>query len=161
MKNLIVLSVLALAFCAGAVEYKFEITSNKAWKLECGEEVAFSCKLLSRENAKAPFTVVKGATLQSRLVVDGVSTVVKNHTTGDNPISVSAKRMTPGWVYVRFALMDAQGKKMVQTVIKGRKSSVYGGIGALYEPEKLKAAKAEPRDFDAFWKSRRAMLNNY
>ena len=58
----------------------------------------------------------------------------------------------------RFALMDAQGK-MVQTVIKGRKSSVYGGIGALYEPEKLKAAKAEPSDFDAFWKSRRAMLN--
>jgi hypothetical protein len=159
MKLFSLFCALCLACAAGAVEYKFELKSNKGWKLKANEEITFSGRVLSRENAKAAFAPVKNAKISCRLVIDGVQTVHKIFENSEKTFTVSAKRATPGWLYARFALLDAKGKEIKAPNAKGKMTGVYAGIGALVEPEKLKAGREEPKDFDAFWKSRRAMLD--
>jgi cephalosporin-C deacetylase-like acetyl esterase len=159
MKLFSLFCALCIACAAGAAEYKFELKSNKNWKLKANEEITFSAVLLSRENAKAPFAPVKGAKISCRLVLDGLQTVAKTFVTADKAFTVSAKRPTPGWIYARFALLDEKGKEAKIKDAKGKMTSVYAGIGALVEPEKLQPGKEEPKDFDAFWKSQRELLN--
>lgn len=159
MKTFSLFCAVLLAFCAGAVEYKFELKSNKDWKLKVGEEVTFSARVLSRADSKGTFAPVKGGKIVCRLVGDGNPTVVKNFASGEDFVSVSGKLSRPGWIYARFALVDEKGKELVGVDAKGGKKNAYAGIGALVEPEKLQVGKEEPKDFDAFWKSRRAMLD--
>ena len=111
MKLLSLFCALCIACAAGAAEYKFELKSNKDWKLKANEEITFSAVLLSRETPKAAFVPVKGAKIAYRLVIDGLQTVAKTFVTSDKAFTVSAKRATPGWIYVRFALLDEKGKE--------------------------------------------------
>ncbi len=159
MKYLWGMFVFVLAFCAGAVEYKFELKSNKADIIKVGEEVTFSARLLSRADAKAGFAPAKTGTLLCLLVGDGNKTVTQKAAVNDKFVTISGKLSRPGWIYARFILLDEKGKAVTFKNSKGRDQLIHAGIGALVEPDKLKPGQAEPKDFDAFWKSQRERLN--
>jgi cephalosporin-C deacetylase-like acetyl esterase len=157
MKKMMLFLAAVLAVAASAVEYKFELKSDKGPVVKVGDEVTFFGRPLSRENAKAPFTPLKGVKLSVRLAGD-VAPAGKARTveaTGEF-IPLKAKFTKPGWIYAKYELLDSNGKRLISAE---RRYGIYGGIGAIAEPEKLKQGKEEPADFDAFWKSRRAMLD--
>ena len=161
MKYLWGMFVLVLAFCAGAVEYKFELKSNKADIIKVGEEVTFSARLLSRADAKAGFAPAKTGTLLCLLVGDGNKTVTQKAAVNDKFVTISGKLSRPGWIYARFILLDEKGKAVTFKSRKGRDQLIHAGIGALVEPDKLEPGIKEPADFDAFWKSQRELLNKH
>ena len=156
MKKLMLFLGAVLTVAASAVEYKFELKSDKEPIVKVGDEVTFSGRPLYRENDKDTFKPVKGMKLSYHLGGDGASTPAKIVEANGEFVSIKAKFTQPGWIYAKFELLDANGKRLVSAE---RKYGVYGGIGAIAEPEKLKLGKEEPKDFDAFWKSRRAMLD--
>ena len=159
MKKLLFAAVLCLGFCLLGAEYKFELKSNKSWRISVGEEVTFSARLLSRADNKSPFLPLKGVTISCQLVGDGMKTVYKKVVSSDGFVSFTGKLDRPGWIYAGFYMLDDKGKNFTYKNSAGKSTMVYGGIGALVEPEKLKAGQEEPEDFDAFWKSQRERLN--
>ena len=159
MKKLFVLAIAVLALTAGAVEYKFEFKSNKPNIVKAGEEITWSVSVLSRENAKAAFAPLKGVKVLCRVIAEKNQISRNTVVTADKPFTVTGKLTQPGWIYLRCNLLDEKGKDLKVKDKRGKMSTVYGGIGTLVEPEKFKVGKEEPKDFDAFWKSRRAMLD--
>ena len=72
--------------------------------------------------------------------------------TPDKPVIFKTSAHRPGFVTVRAWLLDSDGKEVK---IKGRPLMFTGALGA--EIEKLKPLP-EPKDFDAFWKTKLAEL---
>ena len=159
MKKMTLFLVAALALCAGAAEYKFELTSNKPNFVKVGEEVTFSAKALTRENAKDTFKPVTGMKVLVRIMGDTAVRTSKTVDVKGEAVTVTAKATRPGWFFARFDLLDAKGQNVEVPDKNGKPSRIYGGIGAMAEPEKMTQGKEEPKDFDEFWKSRRAMLD--
>lgn len=160
MKKLFIWAALILGICAGAVEYDLQVTYDKKhWALKAGEKVTFSFLLRSRENKKAPFKVAKNVRMTYTLMGDGgMKTVKKSFVSTDKPFKVTASLNGPGWLCINFLVCDPKGKPVY--IMKGkRKNLVQKGIGVLYEPDRIQEGQAEPKDFDAFWKKQREILN--
>ena len=158
MKKIFLLTVLAAFAVLSAAEYKFEVKSDKNWKLKSGETVTFSARLLMRENSKAPYTEVTGQKVQYNYSENDFTKKTGFFTTGKEPFTFQAKAEGPCWMQLRFTVYD--GKKPVTFKDRdGKLRPVIGGIGALVEPEKLQPGIQEPADFDAFWKSQRELLD--
>ena len=160
MKRLFVLPLLLAVLSLGAVEYDFEIkTDKKHWALKAGEKVTFSFRLLSREDKKAPFKVVTGQKVSYELMGDGgMKNVKKVFVTSEKPFTVTSSLNGPGWLCISYIVRDAKGKPVYITGKKG-KVLLQKGIGVLYDPEKIQPGQKEPADFDAFWKAQREALD--
>ena len=87
-------------------------------------------------------------TIRYNLSGDGGFSQSGDVVTENGAAEVPAHLDYPGWLNIRFTLLDGEGKTTQKTA----------AIGALIEPEKLAPAKPEPADFDAFWASVRAEL---
>ena len=158
MKKFFLFTLLGTLLSLSAVEYKFEVKSDKHWKMKVGETATFTATLLARENAKAPFKVVSGKTVQFLFSENDVTVKKGVFTTGDKPFVFQGKLTRPGWMQLRLNMLD--GKKPATYKDRyGNSRQVMGGIGALVEPEKLEVGVEEPADFDAFWKTQRELLN--
>jgi cephalosporin-C deacetylase-like acetyl esterase len=158
MKHFLTAAVLLLVLCAGAAEYDLVVKSDKKhWALKAGEKVTFSFQLLSRDNAKAPWQIVKGRTVTYWLMGDGGMKEQKGRfVTAEKPFELTASLNGPGWLCINFIPRDEKGK-----YIKSGKNQkiLQKGIGVLYDPEKIQPGQVEPADFDAFWKAQRELLN--
>ena len=160
MKHFFLLTLLTAAFCAAAVEYKFDARSSRHWNMKCNEEAVFTVQLQTRENAKSPYRVLPNRKVRYILSENDVTVKKGFFTTSDKPFSIKVKRSQPGWIQFRCTLYDDAGKKAVfNKDYRGIPRKVEGGIGALVEPDKLQPGVEEPADFDAFWKSQRELLN--
>ena len=160
MKNLLISAIVLLGVCAGAVEYDLEVkTDKKHWALKAGEKVTFSFVLRSRENKKSPFTVVKNRKVTYEIMGDGgMKNVKKQFLTGDKPFTVTSSINGPGWLCINFIVREANGKPTFVTQGK-KKVMLQKGIGVLYDPDKIRPGQPEPKDFDAFWKTQRKLLD--
>ena len=158
MKKIVLFLFTAAFLALGATEYKFEIKSDKHWKMKAGETATFTVQLLARENKKEPFKAVTGRKVGFLYSHNDVTEKKGFFTTGEKPFEYKAKMDVPGWIQLRCTLYD--GKKIAtQKDRSGAMRQIIGGIGALVEPEKLQIGVEEPADFDAFWKSQRELLN--
>ena len=160
MKHLFTAASLLLAFCAGAIEFDLEVKTDKPhWALKAGEKVTFSFVLRSRENAKESFKVLPNRKVTYEIMGDGgMKNVKKEFVTTDKPFTLTSSINGPGWLCINFIVREADGLPTYITV-NNKKVMVQKGIGVLYEPEKIQPGQAEPKDFDAFWKSQRELLN--
>ena len=161
MKIVFAFLMLAVAFCAGAVEYKLDVKSDKKeWSLKAGEKVTFSFVLYSRENAKDTFNPVVGRKVSYELMRDGgMKNIKKQFVTTDKPFTLTTTGNGPGWVCINFVVRDANGKPTMVKSRQGRKYMLQKGIGVMYDIDKLEPGQPEPEDFDAFWKAQREALN--
>ncbi|MDD4267753.1 MAG: acetylxylan esterase [Pirellulales bacterium] len=77
------------------------------------------------------------------------------------PVTIKASMDRPGWLYFGFEIIGEDGNPRAgEGVFKHRaKPSIVGEIGAMYDPEEIKALDSRPADFDAYWDSCRAKLD--
>ena len=161
MKKWLCLCVCLLAAMLAAEElqygdYKFDFKPDKADAIyRCGEEIRFSGNVLVK--GKTP----ENMTVQCKILRDGLwkSIVNKKVVVSDKPIEFTVKLDKPGWVQLLVYVLDEKGAQLKMMGPKKRITTVYGGTGALVEPEKIVAGGPEPADFDAFWAAKRAELD--
>ena len=161
MKKWLCLCVCLLAAMLAAEElqysdYKFDFKPDKADAIyRCGEEIRFTGNVLVKGKTPENMTVL------CRILRDGLRTPVvsKKVVVSDKPIEFIAKLDKPGWVQLQVHVLDEKGAQLRMMGPKKRITAVYGGTGALVEPEKITAGGPEPADFDAFWAAKRAELD--
>ena len=161
MKKWLCLCVCLLAAMLAAEElqysdYKFDFKPDKADAIyRCGEEIRFTGNVLVKGKTPENMTVL------CRILRDGLRTPVvsKKVVVSDKPIEFTAKLDKPGWVQLQVHVLDEKGAQLRMMGPKKRITAVYGGTGALVEPEKITAGGPEPADFDAFWAAKRAELD--
>ena len=159
MKYFLCLAAFSAALLLGAVEYKFECKSDRHWNLKINEEVTFTARLMAREDAKSPWKAVPKRKV--RYIYSENDTVKKSGFLASEtmPFTLKVKADKPAWLQLRFYLYDESGKKIATVKRNGIDRQIYGGIGALVEPDKFEPGIQEPADFDAFWRSQRELLN--
>lgn len=136
------------ALSALAQEYTLVGTTDKPDGIYArGETITFNIQLLADGQPQA------GAKLKYTLKADGDSSTSGELTSALEPVAITTKLDFPGWTYVLVTPLGADGKTM--TLKKGSSP----GVGAMVEPEKITYAGQKPADYDAFWASRRAALD--
>ena len=69
----------------------------------------------------------------------------------------------PGWLYMAFEVLDANGKQVPNPgsqIRQGPKKNLLYEIGAMFEPEGIIAKPSCPKDFEAFWATERKRLQD-
>lgn len=143
-----ILAVVVAAFSALAQEYTLVGATDKADGIYAvGETITFSVLFLADGQPQA------GTRLKYTLKADGDSTTDGELTSAQEPVTLQTKLDFPGWTYVLFTPVDAEGKALPL------KRNSSRGVGAMIEPEKIAYAGQKPSDYDAFWAARRAELD--
>ncbi len=137
----------AMAMVA-AGEYSWKINTGGKSVFKMNEKIVFSGQLL--KNGKPAI----GSKV--KYVLLGDNNLKKNGTfvVGEKPWTHEMSLAYPGWVHIKFSVLDAKNKEVKEKVkYRGKmvNRSISSGIGVLVAPEKLLPAKAEPADFDKFW----------
>jgi len=76
-------------------------------------------------------------------------------------VTIKAAMDRPGWLFFGFEIIGEDGKpREGKGIFKHRmKPTIVGEIGAMYDPDKIKAIDSRPADFDAYWAACRAKLD--
>ncbi len=76
-------------------------------------------------------------------------------------VTIRASMDRPGWLFFGFEIIGPDGKPLEgEGIFKHRmKPTIVGEIGAMYDADKIKALDSRPADFDAYWASCRAKLD--
>jgi cephalosporin-C deacetylase-like acetyl esterase len=148
---LVVASLLTQSLVAG--KYSFKLATNKPDAIYCkGEKITISALFLRDKKPAA------GYVIKYKLTGDGGFRKDGKFTSGQTPGKVSLSVNYPAWIYAEFTAFGKDGKPL-RTIERGKQVNLTGEIGVMVAPLDLTAASKEPADFDAFWKSRRAMLD--
>ncbi len=77
------------------------------------------------------------------------------------PVTIRAAMDRPGWLYFGFEVIGADGNPLHGDGVwrHPRKPTIVGEIGAMYDADKIRALDSRPPDFDRYWDSCRARLN--
>jgi cephalosporin-C deacetylase len=76
-------------------------------------------------------------------------------------LKIRASMDRPGWLFFGFEIIGPDGNPLKgEGIFKhSRKPTIIGEIGAMYDADKIKAVDSRPADFDAYWASCRAKLD--
>lgn len=76
-------------------------------------------------------------------------------------VTIEAAIDRPGWLFFGFEIIGPDGNPLRgEGIYKHRmKPTIVGEIGAMYDADKIKALDSCPPDFDAYWASCRAKLD--
>jgi cephalosporin-C deacetylase len=74
---------------------------------------------------------------------------------------ITAAMDRPGWLFFGFEIIGPDGQpRQGKGIYKhSRKPTIVGEIGAMFDVQEIKALNSRPADFDAYWASCRAKLN--
>ena len=153
------LATLCIAAVSWAENYVVEAVTDKPDAFyRSGETVKVKVVVKDKNTGK----VVSGQKLKYEIGGDGIASKRGTFTSAEEPAEFSAKLDNPGWLRFQFNLLDADGKPIMQEKKSGArtyKTPVGGGVGAMFDPEKIINTQPEPADFDAFWAAQRAELD--
>lgn len=153
---MLISAVLAITSAAMAAHYSLEVDLDKSdgyYKL--GEVTVCTARLMNdgkpargerlRCNVKRERNVFR----QDHFVCDG------------KPVTVKASMDRPGWLFFGFEVLGQDGKPLQGEGVSKHKAkpTIVGEIGAMYDADKIKALDSRPSDFDAYWASCRAKLD--
>ena len=115
------------------------------------------CKVTLLKDGKP----LQGTKARMTIKIEGKTIKTQDFTTTGRPVVFSYTGTKPEWVYFGFELLDDNGKPLSgQKVYRHRrKPTIVSEIGALFAPDKIHTEVKRPADFDAFWKDRRAKLD--
>ena len=123
---------------------------------KCGEEVVVTGLLL-----KAGKPVTEGK-LRATIKWEGTKIATQELPCDGKPFRFRAKSDKPGWLYFGIEVIGKDGKAVKNPLPKQpqfTKPTTVAEIGAMYEPEKVRAAETMPADFEEFWRAERAKLD--
>ena len=148
------LATMVLCGTLVAKEYRWEVKTDRVDAIyQQGETITFSALLL--ENGKP----AAGKKVAWEMIGDGNLRKADSYVSGETPHTGTASLAFPGWVQVKFTLVEDDGKPEMKAGNEPRQGAVAGAIGAMVAPLEIKAAGEEPGDFDAFWRARRAEVD--
>ena len=143
--------MVAAALPLSAQQYFVGNCDKDALSYKCGEEMKFEISLM--EDGKP----VLGQKLKWEIRADDGSPERKGEAvSAAEPLKLSAKCNTPGFVNVCVYAVDENGKVPRSKIVKNASLSFQGGAGA--DVEKIKNSGTEPADFDKFWAEQLAEL---
>ncbi len=144
---------LLLTLTLPAQEFKFVVETDKAEAIyQQGENITFTARLVKEDQA------VAGRTVSYTLIGDGNLRENGTFISSETAYSVQTKLDFPGWVYIRYSLLDDNGKPVKFMNSRNREEEISGASGAMVDPYEIRAAGQEPPDFDAFWQQTRQEL---
>lgn len=153
---LLALGALGTLFCpALAADLSVRGTTDKPVAIyKPGEKMVFTLRILDGE------TAVAGNTLKWTRTGDDGKTEKGEGVVGEGGLKITTSLEKPGFVRILARAFGPDGKPL-QGFVGGWGGNKNGNLffdgGACVEPEKLQPV-AEPKDFDAFWKSMKAKL---
>lgn len=102
-----------------------------------------------------------GETFRCSVKQEGKVVETKVFQAAGEPVTVEGTMDRPGWLYFGFEVLDERGRSQ-----KGpgffkhhAKPTIVGEIGAMFDPDKIRALPARPADFEAYWADCRARLD--
>lgn len=161
LKSLTALLIACLTLQAIAQTYKIDAKPDKADGLyQPGEPIIFSVRILKDDTVNPPprtkldFKPVAGVKLKYVISADGDFYQTGSLVSAQDYVALPPTKLNyPGWIRVRFTLLDQNNQKIKQI------DNSSHGAGAMIQPEKLTYFGKEPADFDAFWQKQRELLN--
>ena len=161
MKKLLCVCLCVLTAVLAAEElrladFKFDFKADKSDPTyRCGEPIRFSGNVLVKGG------IPENLKVQCKIQRDGLWKNLESRTVtvSDQPIEFTVSLEKPGWVELLVTVLDEKGAPLKLKNAQNQMTVVYGGTGALVEPEKIVAGGPEPADFDAFWAAKRAELD--
>ena len=148
--------LLAIASAAIFAHYSLEVDLDKSdGYYRVGEETVCTARLLTDgkpavgETLRCTVNRERDVLRQDSFVCDG------------KPVTIKASMDRPGWLFFGFEILGQDGKPLQgEGIFKHRmKPTIVGEIGAMYDADKIKAIASCPPDFDAYWASCRAKLD--
>ena len=129
--------------------YSLRIATDKPDAIyKKGETITFTAELL-KDGKPAP-----GLKLSYRLSENGNWDKFLE-AKSDKPLT--AKLDKPGWVSIEVFAIGPDGKKLKNP--KRKNVNLKAEIGAMIDPLEITESAPEPKDFDAFWKAQRELLD--
>ena len=94
-----------------------------------------------------------GETLRCSVKQEGNVVETKVFQAAGEPVTVEGTMDRPGWLYFGFEVLDESGRPQKGPgFFKHRaKPTIVGEIGAMLDPDKIRALPARPADFEAYW----------
>ncbi len=131
--------------------YSLRITTDKPDAIyKKGETITFTAELL-KDGKPAP-----GLKLSYRLSENGNWDKFLE-AKSDKQLTATAKLDKPGWVSIEVFAIGPDGKKLKNP--KRKNVNLKAEIGAMVDPLEITESAPEPKDFDAFWKAQRELLD--
>lgn len=131
--------------------YSLRIATDKPDAIyKKGETITFTAELL-KDGKPAP-----GLKLSYRLSENGNWDKFLE-AKSDKPLTATAKLDKPGWVSIEVFAIGPDGKKLKNP--KRKNVNLKAEIGAMVDPLEITESAPEPKDFDAFWKAQRELLD--
>ena len=131
--------------------YSLRIATDKPDAIyKKGETITFTAELL-KDGKPAP-----GLKLSYRLSENGNWDKFLE-SKSDKPLTSPEKIDKPGWVSIEVFAIGPDGKKLKNP--KRKNVNLKAEIGAMVDPLEITESAPEPKDFDAFWKAQRELLD--
>lgn len=129
-------------------------TDRPEARYQPGEPMKFYFRIL---NADQP---VPGKVRITLAADDGRRTETVHEVSAGKPLEITASLSRPGFVMARATLLTPQGNAARRPWRNQQLRDIQYGMGGCVEPEQLRPALPEPRDFDDFWtKARRELAD--
>ncbi|MDD4869033.1 MAG: acetylxylan esterase [Kiritimatiellae bacterium] len=148
--------VLAITSAAAFAGYSLEVNLDKIdGYYKVGEETVCTARLMNSgkpavgEKLRCTVKRERAVFKQDEFVCDG------------NAVTIKASMDRPGWLFFGFEIIGKDGNPLKgEGIFKHRmKPTIVGEIGAMYDADKIRALDARPADFDTYWDSCRAKLD--
>ena len=150
-KLLFTFSFVLLVFAAVAqVTVDFKINKNEPF-YKTGEKIVITAQPLVDGKVAAGHNLRCSVRFNTKYVKG-----IKKIDSG-KPVVFEYTPDAPGFLYVKFYLLDEKGKVVKQKIGRKLKDSC-GGYGVMVDVDRLVPSVAEPADFDAFWNQVKAEL---
>ena len=146
--------LLALCVAAGNVTVDFKINNAKPI-YNVGDKIVITANVLEDGNPAA------GKNIRCNFTCNAKTLKYIRKADAGKPFVFEHTAKEPGFVSVRFFLVDENGKTIKQRVKRGSRTVTLdscGGYGVMISPEKLAPSVEEPADFDEFWNGIKAEL---
>lgn len=155
--GIVTLAAVASASFAGNYSVKKLAQTRPDGIYKCGEKVVVTGLLL-----KGGIPVTKGK-VRATIKWEGVKIATQELPCNGKPFRFTyAGSDKPGWLYFGIEVIDKNGKVVSRPLPRQpqfTKPTAVAEIGAMYEPEKIRAAETMPADFKEFWQAERAKLD--
>ena len=146
--------LLVLCVAAGNVTVDFKINNAKPF-YNVGDKIIITANVLEDGNPAA------GKNIRCNFTCNAKTLKYIRKADAGKPFVFEHTAKEPGFVSVRFYLVDENGKTIKQQVKRGSRTVTLdscGGYGVMISPEKLAPSVEEPADFDEFWNGIKAEL---
>ena len=153
MHQVLMISLAAVAL-QGAYSFKVDLDHPDGF-YQVGQTATCTATLLKEGQPAA------GEKFRCSVKQEGKVVETRDFESAGQPVTIQGTIDRPGWIYFGFEVLDTEGRPHEGPAYfkHSRKPSIVGEIGAVFEPEKIRAVSTRPADFEVYWGQCRKQLD--